>query len=589
MSDRDERRRHTAVRGGDSARRFGPSQVAAAGGTALDPGAEFRELCSDARTLHGASLVAPGDQIVVALDGESKGCCEGARVVVDVHGEGEGPARHWPVGHDERSAGFDSLVRGTHHRARVGAERDDGVCLVEDGVVVGRSEEPGEHHVGWRARHQPLRCIGWIASDDDDEPRHLARGLDERLDRLVGREAGRAEHHARNLSLDRLSPGTLWARCLVDHERASALGLDDRCPVLAGDQRELRSAHPEAPQGLQLGRELITLCAEAPGVAVDRHAHPQRPTDEHREARSDHRWSGDDERFRPFTAKQPKRPPGRPEVAQRRSGAPRAPRVPREPLPPDGGGKLLGPTPDPAPRDEDGRGAALRLSVIVASRNRRHVLERLVGSVLADPVVDELVVVLDGPDDASDELVCGLARHEPRLVALVVEHRGQLGALEAGVVRATGDVVVLIDDDVLPTLGLFAGHLAHHERAQGLVVMGSMPLTPSAEATLYGSLYAREYAATIQRLERGEAGVLDHLWLGNVSLRRRDYDAWSPLLEARRQDDEQNLIAIVRSERLAVAGLVPSLGLRYARIDSNVGWLYSHDRSLLSLKWERAF
>ncbi|MDH1272202.1 surface lipoprotein assembly modifier [Stenotrophomonas sp. GD03937] len=74
-----------------------------------------------------------------------------------------------------------------------------------------------------------------------------------------------------------------------------------------------------------------------------------------------------------------------------------------------------------------------------------------------------------------------------------------------------------------------------------------------------------------------------------VSLRQRDYDAWSSLLEARRQDDEQNLIAIVRSERLGVAGLVPSLSLRYARIDSNVGWLYSHDRSLFSLKWERAF
>ena len=74
-----------------------------------------------------------------------------------------------------------------------------------------------------------------------------------------------------------------------------------------------------------------------------------------------------------------------------------------------------------------------------------------------------------------------------------------------------------------------------------------------------------------------------------VSLRHRDYGAWSPLLEARRQDDEQNLIAIVRSERLAVGGLVPSLSLRYACIDSNVGWLYSHDRSLLNLKWERAF
>ncbi|GEM_PF-6691374 len=74
-----------------------------------------------------------------------------------------------------------------------------------------------------------------------------------------------------------------------------------------------------------------------------------------------------------------------------------------------------------------------------------------------------------------------------------------------------------------------------------------------------------------------------------ISLRHRDYAAWSPLLEARRQDEEQTLIAILRSERLAVAGLVPSLSLRCARIDSNVGWLYSHDRSLLSLKWERAF
>ena len=36
-----------------------------------------------------------------------------------------------------------------------------------------------------------------------------------------------------------------------------------------------------------------------------------------------------------------------------------------------------------------------------------------------------------------------------------------------------------------------------------------------------------------------------------------------PLLEARREDSEQNLIAVVRSERLAVAGLVPSLSLRF--------------------------
>ena len=94
--------------------------------------------------------------------------------------------------------------------------------------------------------------------------------------------------------------------------------------------------------------------------------------------------------------------------------------------------------------------------------------------------------------------------------------------------------------------------------------------------------------------QRGLRLGLARQWPGTsatvfVSLRQRGYDAWSPLLEARREDREQNLIAVVRSERLTVAGLVPSLSLRYARIDSNVGWLYSHDRSLLSLKWERPF
>ncbi|KAF1016926.1 MAG: TPR repeat-containing protein [Stenotrophomonas maltophilia] len=95
-------------------------------------------------------------------------------------------------------------------------------------------------------------------------------------------------------------------------------------------------------------------------------------------------------------------------------------------------------------------------------------------------------------------------------------------------------------------------------------------------------------------LQRGLRLGVARQWSGTTatvfdSLRQRRYGTWSPLLEERRRDDEQNLIAIVRSERLAVAGLVPSLSLRYTRVASNVDWLYAYDRSLVSLKWERPF
>lgn len=115
--------------------------------------------------------------------------------------------------------------------------------------------------------------------------------------------------------------------------------------------------------------------------------------------------------------------------------------------------------------------------------------------------------------------------------------------------------------------------------------------------TVFAGLDLADSGAALESngyLQRGLRLGTARQWPGTtatvfVSLRERRHDAWAPLLEARRHDNEQNLIAIVRSERLAVAGLVPSLSLRYTRVGSNVDWLYAYDRSLVSLKWERPF
>ena len=74
-----------------------------------------------------------------------------------------------------------------------------------------------------------------------------------------------------------------------------------------------------------------------------------------------------------------------------------------------------------------------------------------------------------------------------------------------------------------------------------------------------------------------------------ASLRRRQYDAFNPILEARRRDDEQNYTLIIKAPRLAYRNVVPTLTYEHTRVESNVDWLYSYDRNAVSLKLEYQF
>jgi glycosyltransferase involved in cell wall biosynthesis len=100
-----------------------------------------------------------------------------------------------------------------------------------------------------------------------------------------------------------------------------------------------------------------------------------------------------------------------------------------------------------------------------------------------------------------------------------------MGARQAGVEHATGEVIVLIDDDVEAEPGLVAGHARHHAVGDGLVVLGYMPVElgpvrgPGDFAT---ALYAQEYEQRCAAYERDPGSVLTHLWAGNISLRRSD-------------------------------------------------------------------
>lgn len=159
------------------------------------------------------------------------------------------------------------------------------------------------------------------------------------------------------------------------------------------------------------------------------------------------------------------------------------------------------------------------ISAVVATHGRRDALPVFLDALLPDTELLEVIVVVDGSPDDSAAYVRERARADGRLRCVEVDHLGQFGALERGIAEASGDVVLLLDDDVVAQVPLGARHRAHHAQADDLVVLGYMPVAERSESVT-NTIYADSYEDRCRWFDEHPDQVLDHLWGGNVSLRR---------------------------------------------------------------------
>jgi glycosyltransferase involved in cell wall biosynthesis len=162
-----------------------------------------------------------------------------------------------------------------------------------------------------------------------------------------------------------------------------------------------------------------------------------------------------------------------------------------------------------------------KVSVVVPTYQRADRLPPLVDAILADDAVSEAVIVVDGSTDGSFEYLRERAAEDDRLVPVLTPNGGDTAARSAGVERATGEVVLMLDDDVLPAPGLAGGHARHHAERDGLVVVGYMPVAANG-AAFTADLYSQDYERACLEYERDQDAVLKGLWAGNVSMRRDD-------------------------------------------------------------------
>ncbi len=211
------------------------------------------------------------------------------------------------------------------------------------------------------------------------------------------------------------------------------------------------------------------------------------------------------------------------------------------------------------------------------THNRRHLLERHLPILLADPAATEVIVVNDGSRDGTASLLAELANHHPQLVAVNIENGGMDNARRTGVDRATGDVLVLMDDDVEPTESMITRHVRHHTRGDNLVVVGYMPITESGlvDRNLATAAYALDYEKVMSRYERDPRRILLDLWNGHVSLRRDAY------LRARDGDDPWPRQAFFEDRHLGLQ--LHRLGL-VGRFDRDLKAYHRHAGDLSSFR-----
>jgi GT2 family glycosyltransferase len=175
------------------------------------------------------------------------------------------------------------------------------------------------------------------------------------------------------------------------------------------------------------------------------------------------------------------------------------------------------------------------VSVVIPTRGHRPQLREILAALEPDPAVREIIVVDDGPGGPPAPLTAKASRIHSHGI-------GPGGARQAGVEVATGPLVLLLDDDVVPGPGLASGHAARHD-VGGRVVLGYMPVAEPArpgEEPSPVALYRSDYARRVAAYERSPESVLTHLWAGNVSLRRVDALAVglaSPAFAGHRHED----------------------------------------------------
>ena len=162
------------------------------------------------------------------------------------------------------------------------------------------------------------------------------------------------------------------------------------------------------------------------------------------------------------------------------------------------------------------------ISVIIPSHNRRILLQQVLDT-LAEQTFPadqfEVIVVLDGCTDESIDML--RKRSVPfSLHVIEQEPMGASAARNHGAKEAAGDLLIFLDDDIVPVPDFIRAHVNAHQGSNVPVVIGYSPAIP--EENTFFSLELRGWWEAMFRSMRqpGHRFLFSDMLSGNFSISR---------------------------------------------------------------------
>ena len=180
---------------------------------------------------------------------------------------------------------------------------------------------------------------------------------------------------------------------------------------------------------------------------------------------------------------------------------------------------------NPYPARLDAGAGQLKVSVVIPTYNRvdrlRRVLEGL-GSQTFPMENMEVLIVSDGSTDGTEAFL-GAVKTPFELQAFFQPNQGAAAARNYGISQARGEIVLFIDDDVIPTPQLIQEHLRYHVLyGSCAVVIGTMLTPPDFRMSPWVRWEQEMLAKQYHDMNAGKwKPTARQFYTGNTSLPRR--------------------------------------------------------------------
>lgn len=219
-------------------------------------------------------------------------------------------------------------------------------------------------------------------------------------------------------------------------------------------------------------------------------------------------------------------------------------------------------------------GVGLRASVVIPTYNRRSSLERVLLALGRQTLAAsdfEVVVVADGCTDGTPAMCHALAPELPYALRIVEQaNAGTAAARNRALKEARADLIVFVDDDVVPDERLLETHVGAHapDVSDAVVAMG--PLLPPLDTRLnaWGAWEERTLCSHYDAMQHGRwKPTYRQFYTGNASVAKRH------LLAAGGFDH-----TYLRAEDIELGKRMGELGCEFVFLPEARGWHYVHRR-----------